>query len=512
MASILPSGFFSHLTTGSLLTTAFGAVSCYASIRCFYHLYLHPASKFPGPRLAAISNVWYAYHWITGKYAMAVEKAFEEYGDVVRVAPNEVAFLTPQAASDIYGAHTKHLEHFTKTDFVEMGKDDQGIAWERDPVKHRNTSKRLSPAFSMKSIKAKEPTMHKYIDLFVKMMKKDGGGEAGVELRIWTDWVAMDISAELAYSREMHQLDEMKSGPFLKAIWGVNFFVTIHQICKKFPLFTPIQFLFVPPSAVISEFQARKLATKELETRIERQGKTEHLDHFETLVPAGAPKPTKEEKKELEVLAAQLLIAGYEPISSQFLCTIMFSLQEPETYKRLVNEIRETFTRYEDITPEALTPLRYLHASLMEALRLTVIGGTGMPRVSPGATVDGNYISKGVYVQYGHFAFTRSTQYFHEPRSYRPERWLPEDHLYWKSAFKSDARESFFPFSQGPRGCPGMALAWHETRLFIAKVLWSFDVEMLPDQNIVFERDFNIHAMWEKPKFWVRFHPVVRDE
>ena len=59
-------------------------------------------------------------------------------------------------------------------------------------------------------------------------------------------------------------------------------------------------------------------------------------------------------------------------------------------------EIRAAFTRYEDITPESLTQLEYLHASLMETLRLTVIGGTGLRRVSPGAMVDGNYIAKGV--------------------------------------------------------------------------------------------------------------------
>jgi hypothetical protein len=45
----------------------------------------------------------------------------------------------------------------------------------------------------------------------------------------------------------------------------------------------------------------------------------------------------------------------------------------------------------------------------------------------------------------------------------------------------------------------------------MAKVIWAFDVEMLPNQNISFESDFRMYGMWAKLKFWVRFHPVPRD-
>ncbi|CAG8956481.1 hypothetical protein HYFRA_00003867 [Hymenoscyphus fraxineus] len=499
---------------------------------------------------------------------MAVEKALEQYGDVVRIAPNEIVFVDPRAASgtktlrrrnlilhyltkdtDIYGSHTKHLEHFTKTNFIKIGQGDQGIAWETDPVKHRNMVKKISPAFSMKSVRAKEPTMHKHIDHFVQIMKEVGGSDGGVELREvsleipnsfdscscstfqWTDWLALDISAELAFSRQMDQLKQSensyvilpkylhcscstgKSSPFLEVLWGMNFFLTIHQVCRKFPLLSPIQFLFAPPSAVISELKGRNITTMEVKNRIKRHGKTTHLDHFNQILGDMDPEstPSKWEQEHLEVLAVQMIVAGYEPISSQFLCTIMFSLLAPETYKRLVDEIRMAFTRYEDITPEALAPLEYLNASLMETLRMTVIGGTGLPRISPGAHVNGIYVEKGVYVQYSHFAFTRSPRYFQEPRSYKPERWLPVEHPHWDSKFKNDARESFFPFSQGPRACPGTSLAWNETRLFIGKLLWSFDIAKLPNQEIVFERDFKINAMWDKPKFWVRLQPVARD-
>ena len=43
-------------------------VSLYALCRSLYLIYCHPLAKYPGPRIAAVTNVWYAYQW----YVMSV--------------------------------------------------------------------------------------------------------------------------------------------------------------------------------------------------------------------------------------------------------------------------------------------------------------------------------------------------------------------------------------------------------------------------------------------------------
>ncbi|KAF4636022.1 hypothetical protein G7Y89_g2078 [Cudoniella acicularis] len=243
-------------------------------------------------------------------------------------------------------------------------------------------------------------------------------------------------------------------------------------------------FLFVPPSALVNEFCARKLNREELERRIEHRSDTKHLDRFEQLLSADTATHINKEKKYFEV------IAGYEPISSQFLCTIMFSLQEPESFGHLVKEIRATFKRYEDITSESLVSLTLLHASLIETLRSTVIGGGGLPRVSPGAMVDGNYIAKGVTVQYSHLTFTRSPRYFHEPRSLRHNAGYQKIIRIGNLLSRMMPERASFPLSKDL----GLVPEW----------------KILPDQKIVFEMDFNMHGMWEKPKFWTRMWQRVR--
>lgn len=190
----------------------------------------------------------------------------------------------------------------------------------------------------------------------------------------------MDISADLTYSLEMKQLEKRKSSAFLESVWGLNFFLTMHQVMKKFPWLSPVGFLFIPPMQLINQLRAKKMNMGELEDRIARRGTTQHLDHFDQMLDAQAPEPDARQKAEYGIITGQLLLAGWEPPASQFQCCLMFSLQEPEVYKQLVKEIRQGFQRYEDITFEAVKDLEFLHAALLESLRITVIGGHGLPR------------------------------------------------------------------------------------------------------------------------------------
>lgn len=35
----------------------------YTVLRCIYLLYLHPLSKFPGPKIGAVSHIYYSVSW-----------------------------------------------------------------------------------------------------------------------------------------------------------------------------------------------------------------------------------------------------------------------------------------------------------------------------------------------------------------------------------------------------------------------------------------------------------------
>lgn len=111
---------------------------------------------------------------------------------------------------DIYLAQAKNLELFVQVGYDALDTGDGGISGETNPVKHREIAKKLAPALSMKNFKAKEVAVHKHLDFFIKKMMEVGSEGQGAELQRWTDWLALDLSADMTYCREMDQMRDSK--------------------------------------------------------------------------------------------------------------------------------------------------------------------------------------------------------------------------------------------------------------------------------------------------------------
>lgn len=67
-----------------------------------YNLYFHPLRKFPGPKIAAATQLYTSYHLCKGDGIPYINKLHEKYGEVVRTKPFELSFTTESAWKDIY--------------------------------------------------------------------------------------------------------------------------------------------------------------------------------------------------------------------------------------------------------------------------------------------------------------------------------------------------------------------------------------------------------------------------
>ena len=169
------------------------------------------------------------------------------------------------------------------------------------------------------------------------------------------------------------------------------------QVFKRFPLLQPFQYL-AAPIAKLKALSAMEAAVRDgVLRRIERRGDTEHVDLFDYVLPDGCPVPSGgRELIHIGALAQQMMFANYGPMSDWYYGTLLFLLEEPECLQHLSKEIREAIESYHDITPSSLNSLPFLYACLEESLRLLSSNNTGLPRLSPGAIIDGHYVPKGV--------------------------------------------------------------------------------------------------------------------
>ncbi|KAK1991926.1 cytochrome P450 [Colletotrichum falcatum] len=469
---------------------------------------MHRITKYPGPPLAAASYIWYATKWLQGRYPWAVEELFDQYGsEVIRVGPNELAFRSPQAQHDIFMATVRNRETFVKTGFQDLGGNEPGITAETDPEKHRILAKQLIPAFSPRAMWAQEVHVHRFVDLLIDQLASHGGTSVdGVNMTEWIDWLVCDIAGYMAWSHEFGNL--RNGGPcfYFRESIKVGLHGTVRQVLKKFPLLYPLSPLLVPKSVSKTIPTWIKLNAEIVAQRLSKREKLRDKDYFSWLLRD----ESKAESQEWLIAQSNVLIgAGFDPLTNILTSALFYLCKTPRALDRLTEEIREAFISYSDIRAERLQTTRYLNAAINEAMRIHTNAAFGLPRYSPGAIVDGEYIPKGVVVQDASFATTHSPKYFLHPREFWPERFLPQEHKWYDESFsRHDNLKAFKPFSLGPRACPGREIGMMQARITLAKLVWAYDMELLNNETD-WDKETKLYFIYDRPKVQVRFRRRV---
>lgn len=148
-----------------------------------------------------LSRLGYSYRFIMGMLPFDMLELHEKYGDVVRIAPNELAFSHPQAWKDIMGHHPGARAEMEKYDHfyqpVSFGPVDIVSAHREE---HSRLRRLMSHGFSDRSMQAQQPIINQYIDLFIQRMHEHCfGSEKPVDLAAWYNFTTFDIIGDLAF-------------------------------------------------------------------------------------------------------------------------------------------------------------------------------------------------------------------------------------------------------------------------------------------------------------------------
>ncbi|TDZ61724.1 Cytochrome P450 monooxygenase BOT4 [Colletotrichum trifolii] len=459
----------------------------------------HPLRKFPGPISASFSNALYSWNFMRGRQPYRQLELHEKYGPVVRVAPNELSFSTAASWRDIYGPR-KGVEPLVKSDFYDGGNfasESLSIVSERDPRKHAEMRRYLSGAFSDRSLKSQEPLVAACVDELVGKLGEAGRGGGGANVVMWFNLVTFDIIGSLAFGDDFGGVEQGKEHFWVAIVTKSLRLGALADCFRRFPAVSVIvQTVF---SGFIDKLMAesrthQKYTMNLVQSRLATPSTRE--DFLTKIIEAR--KEASISDSQIAAHSSDFVIAGSETTATTLSCMTYYLLKNPSVLSRLQDEVRSTFSRYEDINATTAVPLRYLKAVAQEAMRVYPPLPFALPRVVPrgGSTVDGYFVPGGTVVSTSPFAASMSQANFSDPWEFRPERWLDKN--------LTDDLDASQPFSCGTRSCMGRSLGWMELQTIMAKIIYQYDMKLVDDQ-VDWHRDSRMHTLWEKPALMVRF-------
>lgn len=418
----------------------------------------------------------------------------------------------------IYGHVKSNQPHFIKSTFYDANRQ-SSIVSERSPEKHRVMRRQLSHAFSAAALREQSDIVIRYADAFMEQIRKYGGGEKGIDVAEWYNYITFDIIGDLAFGESFHAVEKAQSHEWIDIILNSIFAGTMFEIYRRLPILKLTFPVYFPVDKSFLKQRETHLRLSLEKVRLRMGKSNDRLDFFSHLLSekkAGLLEDMSDKEMEqyLQSTASTLIIAGSETTTTLLSGLTCHLLRNPSVLRTLESEIRSAFSSSADITGDSAARLPYLNAVIEEALRLFPPVAFGLPRISPGAVVDGEFIPRGTVISSHSYTITRSPAYFAYAESFRPERFLPSSHELYDPVFDSDVKEALKPFSLGSRACLGINLAYLELRVIVAKLVWNFDMELASGRREELDEwlaGVRMLMLLKKPGLNVRFRPVVRD-
>ncbi|KAJ5468639.1 Cytochrome P450E-classgroup I [Penicillium sp. IBT 31633x] len=201
-----------------------------------YMAYFHPLSRYPGPKIAALTNLWKAYYVYKLVLHEKLVELHEQYGPVVRVGPNHLHFWDGEAIAPIYKGgrkmgKTEFYDAFTAFNPNLFGGTDEDI--------HSLRRRQLSHGFSQASVENFEPLINGHIEILLG--KLNGFAKTGeiFDLKSTISYFVLDILGEVAFSRPFNA--QLKGEA--DAIHAINDHLLLSCVIGELPLQNLSKFL-----------------------------------------------------------------------------------------------------------------------------------------------------------------------------------------------------------------------------------------------------------------------------
>ncbi|KAJ0421626.1 cytochrome P450 [Aspergillus carlsbadensis] len=416
--------------------------------RCLYRLSFHPLSKVPGPKLAACTSLWLAYHTYIGDECTVIFELHKKYGSVLRVSPNDVDIASGDAIEPIYLNRGGFPKPSVYSKFDVEGHTT--IFSTLTLPERASRAKAVAPLFSTASIRDSQDALNAVVSDFVERIRRDAKSGQPVNVLQIARALAIDAVTTYLFQERYGALEEnvevMSASPFVDAYVGVGAFFNFTCGGLGEYLVGLLEHLTQGPKTAKSFVAMDEYTRRLVKSSVPNSGSYQ----------SRLLERVSESQSQIEV--KDVCFAGTDSTGMNT-ATIMWYLAKcPQIYNRLRASLEATAV-------SNLSPITdpYLRGVVREGLRLSWANPIRLPRSvpSPGWQYKSYFFPPGTSVGVAAFQLHQDESVFPDPQEFRPERWLnPTDEML----------NNFFAFGKGTRACIAQNLGNMEVTLAIMGV------------------------------------------
>ncbi|KIP04469.1 hypothetical protein PHLGIDRAFT_193285 [Phlebiopsis gigantea 11061_1 CR5-6] len=497
--------FSPHVVSTSLgLTCAYTLCAC-ATTAAYRLSPWHPLADMPGPRAWHLSSLWFSYVSYKGRRHLILDALHAQYGPFLRVGPDTISVNSPGAQHIYSGA-----AHMPKSEsYRAPGHKRQVAMFFKQPSERLHTERKRvwSGLFTKDGVSQLLPVLEKRTyDLLQCMERRQAESPDGsIDLtECFYHW-SYDFMGDMVFGGA-NKLELMKNGDPQNLIMGGKMAIVIVDSIGQTPWLMDLIWHLPVGGAV---HRMLLLGAQMVHTRLQVKEQAPYRDLMSYLTADG-----KIHVDDLELDAVIAILGGSDNTSITMALAVFFLTTEPRYYEQLRAEVAAAFPDPNaPLEHDTLQQLPLLEGVVMEALRLG--SPYFLPRVvpAPGAHIDGRFIPPGTVVALAAYSQqTDPANFYPDPLSFRPERWLPHGLGPETRANKA----AIASFSFGPHACIAKALAYQEMRYVLARLVLTMDISPVVafDARAFREGILNMRTTVLEEHLMVRVHrrPGVRIE
>lgn len=195
----------------------------------------------------------------------------KRYGDIVRIAPDELAFSHPDAWQEIMG-HKKGQYEFTKANWFYRPVEDQPTHVVNETrEQHGRLRRQLAHGFSEKSMRDQEPLIRGYVDLLLERLNGFCASGSSVVLSDWYNFTTFDIIGDLAFGESFGCLQGSDLDGWIKGIFEAGRLGILLQILSFYPLLKRMLIAMAPASIKETHEKHMRLTQQKMIRRMEKE-------------------------------------------------------------------------------------------------------------------------------------------------------------------------------------------------------------------------------------------------